>query len=209
MFVLSVIQALAVIQPDNLTLMDNTTEQTTPETTSEPTKKVSDKKTAAKKTASNKAATKKSSKAIVKKAPKPTRNYPIVTVERSLIIAQKLKEKNGGNSWSPSEVKKAIEVGDSNKFFYITQASRDFGFTVGTRDAREIGLTEFGRSVVYAPNPETERKLKIEAFLKIEIFKEVLNYYKGSQLPEMKYLSNTLEDKFKLAPYPSGQLHSN
>ena len=186
--------------------MENKNEQKPSEKTSEATKKKTSKKTSStnkpKSVKRNppKSSSKKQSEPVINRVPKPTRNYPIVTVEKSLIIAQKLKEKNGGNSWSPTEVKKAIEVGNTNKFFYITQASRDFGFTVGTRDTSEIGLTEFGRSVVYAPNGETEKRLKIEAFLKIEIFKEVLNYYKGSQLPEMKYLSNTLEDKFKLAP---------
>jgi len=136
----------------------------------------------------------------VSKVTKPIRNYPIVTVEKSLIIAQKLKEKNGGNPWTPSEVKNAINITDNNKFFYCSQASRDFGFTIGTRAAKEIALTEFGRSTVYAPDIQTEKRKKIEAFLKIEIFKDVLEYYKGSKLPEMKYLSNTLEDKFKLHP---------
>lgn len=177
--------------------MENNSEQIPEENISEPVKNITPKKAALKNTVKP---VKKKPEPVLKKVPKATRNYPIVTVEKSLIIAQKLKEKNGGNSWSPNEVKKAIEVGDTSKFFYITQASRDFGFTIGTRDTREIGLTDFGRSVVYAPNSEVEKKLKIEAFLKIEIFKEVLNYYKGSQLPEMKYLSNTLEDKFKLAP---------
>jgi len=134
------------------------------------------------------------------KSTKPTRNYPIVTVEKSLIIAQKLKEMNGGNPWSPKEVKVAINLTDNNKFFYCAQASRDFGFTIGARDAKEIALTDFGRSTVYAPDDQTEKRKKIEAFLRIEIFRDVLDYYKGSKLPEMKYLSNTLEDKFKLHP---------
>ena len=136
----------------------------------------------------------------VSKVTKPIRNYPIVTVEKSLIIAQKLKEMNGGNPWTPTEVKTAINMTDNNKFFYCSQASRDFGFTVGTAAAKEVALTEFGRSTVYAPDIQTEKRKKIEAFLKIEIFKDVLEYYKGSKLPEMKYLSNTLEDKFKLHP---------
>jgi hypothetical protein len=152
--------------------------------------------------------TSKKKKTISKKKPqvtkgkttRPTRNYPLYTVEKCLIIAQKLKEKNGGNPWTPAEVKKAINLTDNNKFFYCTQASRDFGFTLGTRDAKEISLTDFGRATVYAPDLQTERKKKIEAFLSIDIFKKVLEYYKGSKLPEMKYLSNTLEDKFKLHP---------
>ncbi|MGN6343452.1 MAG: hypothetical protein ACTHML_20910 [Ginsengibacter sp.] len=182
--------------------MENITEQALGENSEPVKKKASEKVTSKKGTskASGKKASSKKKTGGLKKTPSPTRTYPIVTVEKCLIVAQKLKEKNGGNAWSPAEVKKAIEVGDTNRFFYITKASRDFGFTYGTRNASEIGMTDFGRSVVYAPNPETEKKLKIEAFLKIEIFRDVLNYYKGNQLPEMKYLSNTLEDKFKLAP---------
>ena len=107
---------------------------------------------------------------------------------------------NGGNPWSPREVSRAIKIGDTSKFFYYCAASRDFGITIGSSNTDEISLTELGRQLVYAPDPETERQKKLECFLKIEIFKSVLEYYKGNNLPEMKYLGNTLEDKFKLHP---------
>ena len=159
-----------------------------------PTKKKAVKKKAQKKTA------KKAASASKGKNPKAQRSYPLITIESCLIIAQKIKELNGGNAWTPKAVANAINIRDTNKLFYYTAASRDFGFTVGTMKATEIALTEFGRATVYAPNPESERLKKIEAFLKIEIFKNVLDYYKGSTLPDMKYLGNTLEDKFKLHP---------
>ncbi len=116
------------------------------------------------------------------------------------IVAQKIKELNGGNAWDAKEVKKAIGIGDNNKAYYYTASSRDFGITAGTSQSKEISLTELGREIVYAPDPASERKKKIEAFLNIDIFKKVLDYYKGSTLPEMKYLSNTLENQFKLHP---------
>lgn len=53
---------------------------------------------------------------------------------------------------------------------------------------------------MYAPDQTTELTLKKQAFLKIEIFKKVLEYYKGSNLPEMKYLGNTLSKTFGLDP---------
>lgn len=161
-------------------------------------------KTAAKKAAPKKIAKKAASKKAATKATtriaKPTRNYPMISLEKCLIVAQKIKELNGGNPWLPKEVADAINIRDTNKLYYYTAASRDFGFTTGTSQSKEIALTDFGRATVYAPNPEAEHKRKLEAFLKIEIFKNVLDYYKGSVLPEMKYLSNTLEDKFKLHP---------
>jgi len=97
----------------------------------------------------------------------------------------------------------AAAVGLSSKnpdFFYLAAASRDFGFTEGSRDSDQIALTEFGRDVVCAPNKQQEEAKLREALLKIDIFRSVLDYYKGANLPEMQYLGNTLVREFKLDP---------
>ncbi len=109
------------------------------------------------------------------------RPFPRVTLEEALKIPVAIKVHNGGNPW-------------------VTAASRDFGFTVGTRDTAKIALADFGRDLVYAPDPDTEKELKVRAFLNIDIFKRVLEYYKGSNLPEMKYLGNVLQKEFGLDP---------
>jgi hypothetical protein len=129
------------------------------------------------------------------------RSFPSITIGKAIAVAQKIKELNGGNPWSPESIATALDVGaKSPKFYYITAASRDFGLTTGTRDTPTISLTDLGRSIVYAPDPEVEQKKKVEAFLTVDIFKRVLEHYKGSALPEMKYLGNTLENEFKLPP---------
>jgi len=61
----------------------------------------------------------KGSKKKVVKDNKPVRNYPPITLEKSLVLAQKIKELNGGNPWDPNEVRKAANIGDTNKFFII------------------------------------------------------------------------------------------
>jgi hypothetical protein len=126
--------------------------------------------------------------------------FPRATLEQSLGIAYSIKEHNGGNPWEPEEIRKAISAGGGAAYFYLTAASRDYGLTVGTRDATKISLADLGRDIVYAPNQEVERDLKQRAFLTIDVFKRVLEYYKGSNLPEMKYLGNTLQKEFGLAP---------
>ena len=93
-----------------------------------------------------------------------------------------------------------MAVSQGNSWYSQTAASRDYGLTSGTRDAPPISLTELGREIVYAPNPEKELTLKKQAFLNIDIFKKVLEYYKGSNLPDMKYLGNTLTKEFGLDP---------
>jgi hypothetical protein len=132
---------------------------------------------------------------------KPQRSFPRVTFVSALRIAQRIKELNGGNPWPPEDVARALGVGASTgSFFYITAASRDFGLTVGTRDAERIELTPLGREIVYAPDAESERNKKIEALFKVEVFRKVYEHYGGATLPDMKYLGNTLENQFGVIP---------
>lgn len=133
--------------------------------------------------------------------PKVRWPFPRATLEQALQIPLVIKDKNGGNPWEPEEVRKAIGAGTGgNAFFYLTAASRDYGLTVGTNSAEKIELADLGREVVYAPNAAAEQQLKVKAFLNIELFKRVLDYYKGSNLPEMRYLGNTLQKEFGLQP---------
>jgi len=144
---------------------------------------------------------KKSGSALKSEGRRVERPYPRVSLEEALKIPLSLKEKNGGNPWSPEDIATACGLSrKANTFFYLAAGSREYGLTMGGRHSKQIELTPFGRDLVYAPDPATEKRFKIDAFLKVETFKRVLEYYRGSQLPEMKYLSNTLEKQFGLAP---------
>lgn len=135
------------------------------------------------------------------KPPKVRWTFPRATLESVLKIPYAMKELNGGNPWAPEEIRKAIGAGTGgNAYFYLTAAARDYGLTIGTLSTEKIELTGLGRDLVYAPNAEEELALKIRAFLNVDVFKSVLEYYKGSNLPDMKYLGNTLQKDFGLAP---------
>jgi hypothetical protein len=125
--------------------------------------------------------------------------FPRATLEQALKIPYAIKDHNGGNPWEPEEVRKATGAGTGgNAWFYLCAASRDYGLTTGTSAAQKIELAEIGRDIVYAPNLDAEKQAKLRAFLHVEIFMNVLEYYKGSNLPEMKYLGNTLTKEFDL-----------
>lgn len=127
--------------------------------------------------------------------------FPRATLDQALKIPTIIKELNGGNPWEPEEIRKAIGAGTGgNAFFYLTSASRDYGLTVGTSGSDKISLADLGRDIVYAGNATVEAELKMRAFLNVDVFKRVLEYYKGSNLPEMKYLGNTLQKEFQLVP---------
>jgi hypothetical protein len=129
---------------------------------------------------------------------KGKRLFPKVTLEEALAVAQVLKDKNGGNPWPPKDLASALELSQGNKFFYLTSAAQLFGITNGTRDAAQISLSELGRAIVYAPNGNVEVTKKQEAFFNVPLYKKVFDYYKGNNLPEAKYVENTMVDRFGL-----------
>ncbi len=129
------------------------------------------------------------------------RMFPAVTLEDALRIPLAIKSNNGGNPWTPDQVGQAVGYkSNRTEFFYLAGGAVAYGLTIGGWKAEKIELSPLGRDVVYPPNPQAEQAKKIEAFLRIDVFKKVLEHYKGSDLPEMKYLANTLERDFAIPP---------
>jgi nucleoside 2-deoxyribosyltransferase len=127
------------------------------------------------------------------------RPYPRRTLEQALRVAEALKEHNAGNEWTPDQVAAALQLGSrSGNFFYLTAASRDFGLTDGTRETKVISLTPLGRRVVYPSSAQERDDALLEAFLSVPLFKGVVEYYGGNNLPEKQFLSNVLKTQFNL-----------
>ena len=127
------------------------------------------------------------------------RPYPIYALEKALSIPLAIKEKNAGNPWSPTQVAKALGMGEKSSYLdLMARACQLYGLTSGTRAAPAISLEKIGREIVYAPSLEAEIFARRKAFLNVEIFSKVLEYYKGNNLPEMEFLSNTLVSEFGL-----------
>jgi hypothetical protein len=130
-----------------------------------------------------------------------SRPFPRKTLEQALRVPTALKEKNGGNPWPPDQVAGALGIGAGGaNFFYISGASRDHGLTLGSRDTAEISLTDLGRKAVYPESVVQEREAKLDAFLNVDVFRRVLEYFHGNNLPERKFLENTLHQTFGIDP---------
>lgn len=125
------------------------------------------------------------------------RLFPANTLKDSLRVIEVIRQYNAGNPWPPSEVAKVLELGPKgNDFFYLTSSARTYGLTIGTREASLIEIASLGRDITYATSGEKEANSLKKAFLNVDIFKSVYDYYKGGSLPELKYTKNTLESEF-------------
>jgi len=127
--------------------------------------------------------------------------FPRRTIEDALRVPSAIRTHNGGEPYDPQEVAKVINVGGrTGNFFYLTTASRDYGFTAGARDAAVISLTPLGKQAVYPGSTEESTEARLRAFLNVPKFKGVLEHYKGSKLPDGDFVRNVLETKFGLDP---------
>lgn len=127
---------------------------------------------------------------------KPKRAFPHYPLEESRKIADAIKQFNAGNPWAPKDIAAALEMGGGNNFYYLTAASRDYGITIGTREAEKIEISDLGKRLVYPKAPQEETDAIIEAFRSVELFRRVYDYYQGENLPEIQYLKNTLKTEF-------------
>lgn len=121
------------------------------------------------------------------------RLFPHNSLEEALKVPTAIKEKNGGEPFSPEEIAKYCSIGPKTPaFFYLTSSAQTYGLTQGTRNTDEIKLTDLGREIVYPESAEDQNKKKINAFFNVPLFKQVYDHYKGGALPEMDYLSSRL-----------------
>ena len=139
----------------------------------------------------------KNSKAPAKRKAPAKINFPRKSLEECKKILDLIKEYNAGNPWSSAEIGKNLGLGGkSNNFYYLTSSSRDYGLTIGTRDTPKIELADLGKKFAYPKSPIEEYESVKSAFLNVELFRQVFDYYQGENLPEIQYLKNTLKTEF-------------
>jgi hypothetical protein len=127
--------------------------------------------------------------------------FPRRTLEQALRVPVAIRDNNGGNPWPPREVAVAMGIGPkTTNFYYLTAASRDYGLTTGSRETSEVSITDLGRRVVLPQTDNDEREGKLAAFLKVDVFRKVLEHFGGNKLPERRFLDNTLTQTFGLDP---------
>lgn len=127
---------------------------------------------------------------------KPVRPFPQFSIKESMEISKVIGAQNAGNPWLVDHVATALNTSkSSNNFFYLTSASRDYGFTTGTSRAKTIELTALGRKIAFPESAEDEAQAIWNAFCNIDIFKRIYDYYQGAY-PENRYFFNTLKENF-------------
>ena len=136
-----------------------------------------------------------------KRGSRGPRPFPQNSIKEAMEVAESIKEHNAGNPWGTEQLAHSLKVSATTaKYFYLTASSRDYGLTVGTSKGKTIQLTPLGRKTVFPENSQQRLESLKTAFLNIDIFRKVFEYYTQGELPEKEYVFNTLQETFDLAP---------
>lgn len=131
-------------------------------------------------------------------APAPLWNFPKNTLEESIRVAQAIEEKFAGNPVKADQIVKAVgfhKVEDW-RFKSLIRSANLYGLISGSGTGTPLKLEQIGSDIVAPQGPEQRRMALMRAFENVELFKRVLDYYRGKKLPEDEYFSNTLVREF-------------
>lgn len=123
--------------------------------------------------------------------------FPMYDFNTAKLIADTIERDGAGNL---TEETLAIALGSSVKssgFQLKALTARQFGLV--TKQGNTLSTTNLEKAI-FKPTSEVEKqKALVESFLKIPLFREVANRFKGQSLPSNPAFRNILEREFKIA----------
>lgn len=126
--------------------------------------------------------------------------FPKSTLEESIKVASAIEEKYAGNPTKSDDLVKAVGFNKPNDWRYLDllRSANQYGLVSGSGMAATVSLEKLGEDIV-APSSSVQRqKALLEAFRKVEDFREVEAFYRGKKIPEDEYFENTLVRNFSI-----------
>ncbi|MBO6604035.1 MAG: hypothetical protein JJ938_15695 [Roseicyclus sp.] len=123
---------------------------------------------------------------------KSTIAFPYMDLTAATEVAQGIFDRNGGGTVQSDELAAQLKLKATSSGFRTRIATAKlFGFIESERGVDAINLTDAGLHVV---SRDHVRKAKADAFLRIPLFKEVYEAYKGTNLPPAAALQRRMQE---------------
>ena len=125
-------------------------------------------------------------------------NFPKNTLEEAIGVAQAIEEKYAGNPVKPDQLLKPLgfnKVADW-RMQNLLRSAYLYGLTSGAGTKTTISLDQLGTDIVAPKGPEQRREALFKAFLNVDLFRRVYDYYKEKRIPEEEFFANTLVREF-------------
>ena len=137
---------------------------------------------------------------MARKSGTKSREFPVHTLEESLVIIRAIVENGAGEAMDKLLVADAIgRTPSSSEFKRLLSSSRKYGLTVGTEKADLITPTELGLKITKPESNKESADGLVQACLTPSLLEKIYKKYDRNRLPENQFLQNTLEKTFDVA----------
>jgi len=129
---------------------------------------------------------------------KKTPNYPRHSLERSLRIPKGILDQNAGRECTDRETAEFIRV-NYNAGPYSSELSSSIKFGLLERpEPGKVKLTDIARNILKPQQKDHLLTGLRTAVLNAPIISDVYSHYRGENLPDDQFFTNTLSDKYKI-----------
>jgi Predicted nucleotide-binding protein containing TIR-like domain len=123
--------------------------------------------------------------------------FPKHSLKLSLMVANAIEEKHGGNPLPPTDVAIAIDKSPgSSDFRMLLSSSIKYGLTTGSYNSPKITLTELGRDLVEPVDEGSRSRALFQAAFRPDLFKRIFEAYKNKKVPDPQFFQNALVRDF-------------
>lgn len=127
-------------------------------------------------------------------------SFPYWDLDSAVEVAKAMHDRAGGVCDVAQLATLLNYSGVSNGSFRTrVSATKMFGLIEDTED-RKLRVSARGRRVAAPITPADERSARVEAFLGVDLFKQVFDRYNGRPLPENVGLRNLLQNEYHVVP---------
>jgi hypothetical protein len=129
---------------------------------------------------------------------KAEHRYPVYDLEDSIALARAVRDKGGG-AVSAHQLAGFLDYSGTNNGAFIRRlaAARYFGLIQDS--GKLVSVTRLANTILAPERPgEDDRRARVEAFLKVPLFKALYERYKTGSLPPEAGLRNAFETQFEL-----------
>lgn len=134
-----------------------------------------------------------------KPKPKSGTAAPYYDLEQSIVVARTIHEQGGG-ACSREQLAPLLKYSGTNNGGFLTRVSAAKMFGLIDESGETLRITDRAKSILSPVVPRDVEHAKVEAFLAVDLFRQVFERFKGQMLPQDAGLKNLLANTYKVVP---------
>ena len=133
-------------------------------------------------------------------SPKPLPwTFPKNKLEDAIRLAQAIEEKNAGKPVKAGDLCKFVGfVNPDWRFLEVLKSANQYQLLEGSGATATVSLSSIGADIVAPSVPSQRQSALLKAFLAVEQFKQVYEFYSGKKIPDDEFFANKLVRDFSV-----------